>query len=401
MGPEEWVNEVTGTGWSWYAKRLSGNDTLLNGSHQAGPYIPSPVIFTLFPGVNDSRTLNPRLQFPVIVNSHLAPEKVVTAIWYNNKVVEGGTRNECRVTNWGGNASPILDPESTGSLCIFAFYRQNNQCNAEVCRVWLCSTVEQEEFFENITGPVEPGHWYWSERTAVTTGTRTDPCQLSESAILSEWGERFPSGQEIVEKVLQLKPQKSGQSPDKRLMLRRDCEYTVFRSLEELHVMPRIRSGFTNIEEFTDFANSVLNRRKSRSGKSLELQAMKIFLEEGLTQFAHDQVSEGKKKPDFLFPSQEAYQDPSFPTEKLRMLGVKTTCKDRWRQVTKEADRIDRKHLLTLQEGVSLNQFSEMRDSGVILVVPESLHGKFHKDIRSELLGFGDFVAETGVLVRY
>jgi hypothetical protein len=30
------------------------------------------------------------------------------------------------------------------------------------------------------------------------------------------------------------------------------------------------------------------------------------------------------------------------------MLGVKTTCSDRWRQVLAEADRIQLKHLLTL-----------------------------------------------------
>lgn len=56
------------------------------------------------------------------------------------------------------------------------------------------------------------------------------------------------------------------------------------------------------------------------------------------------------------------------------MLAVKTTCKDRWRQVLNEADKINNIHLFTLQEGVSLTQFREMQSAGVKLVVPLPLH---------------------------
>ena len=163
--------------------------------------------------------------------------------------------------------------------------------------------------------------------------------------------------------------------------------------------MPQIKKGFSTIEEFTEHANSLLNRRKSRSGRSLELQAKAIFDEEGLTSYAHDVISEGKKRPDFMFPSQEAYQDPSFPSKKLRMLAAKTTCKDRWRQVISEADRIDQKHLLTLQEGVSLNQHKEMKEAGIVLVVPAPLHKKYHKAIRPNIMDFNDFVVDTKMLV--
>ena len=56
------------------------------------------------------------------------------------------------------------------------------------------------------------------------------------------------------------------------------------------------------------------------------------------------------------------------------MLAVKTTCKDRWRQALNEADRINVKHLLTLQPKISLNQTSEMGDSNLQLVVPSPIH---------------------------
>lgn len=68
--------------------------------------------------------------------------------------------------------------------------------------------------------------------------------------------------------------------------------------------------------------------------------------EEGLragTDFVHRPVIEGGKRPDFLFPTQVAYEDPAFPANRLRMLAAKTTCKDRWRQVLNEANRITTK----------------------------------------------------------
>lgn len=398
---EDWIQDTTGNGWIWYVKRLAGNDTLLSGGHQAGPYIPRQVIFDLFPSVTDRTKLNPRAKFPAIIDSHLNPEQIVTAIWYNNKVVANKTRDECRVTNWGGKTSPLLDPEATGSICVFAFNRQEGR-DASGCRLWICESLVEEEVVEAITGSIEPGQWLYrstkSQFLKQSSTASSDPCVLDQVAINSTWGDRFPTGAEIVDKVHQLLPDSIKHDPDKRLITRRNCEFTVFQSLEELFFMPKIREGFATIDEFTDHANSLLNRRKSRSGRSLELHAKAIFDEEGLTEFAHDVISEGKKRPDFLFPSQEAYQDPSFPTHKLRMLAAKTTCKDRWRQVISEADRIDVKHLLTLQEGVSLNQFKEMKESGIVLVVPAALHKKYHKEIKPELMTLSNFIADTNQL---
>ena len=85
-------------------------------------------------------------------------------------------------------------------------------------------------------------------------------------------------------------------------------------------------------------------------------------------------ITENKSKPDFLFPGQQEYHDGTFPTARLSMLAVKSTCKDRWRQVLAEADRIDSKHLLTLEPGISTNQTGEMQDKKLQLVLPKPLH---------------------------
>jgi hypothetical protein len=77
------------------------------------------------------------------------------------------------------------------------------------------------------------------------------------------------------------------------------------------------------------------------------------------------------------------------------MLGVKTTCKGRWRQVLSEANRIKHKHLITLEPGISRNQISEMKASGLQLVVPSPLHGSYHDDERGWLMNLRDFIDMT------
>ncbi len=74
------------------------------------------------------------------------------------------------------------------------------------------------------------------------------------------------------------------------------------------------------------------------------------------------------------------------------MLGVKSTCKDRWRQVLSEAKRIENKHLATLEPGISENQTAEMQAHSLQLVVPRSLHGSYSPAQQRWLLDISGFV---------
>ena len=75
-----------------------------------------------------------------------------------------------------------------------------------------------------------------------------------------------------------------------------------------------------------------------------------------------------------------------------RLLGVKSTCKDRWRQVLSEAARIEEKHLFTLEPGISENQTNEMQANSLQLVLPASLHSSFSKEQRNYLLNLSEFI---------
>jgi hypothetical protein len=74
------------------------------------------------------------------------------------------------------------------------------------------------------------------------------------------------------------------------------------------------------------------------------------------------------------------------------MLGVKSTCKERWRQVLAEADRIKAKHLLTLEPGISEAQTAEMRKNDLLLVLPQSLHATYNPRQRDWLMDVRGFI---------
>jgi hypothetical protein len=378
----------------WYLKRLSANDTQATGGHQAGPYIPKSLLFHVFPELHRPEVKNPRVRFRLCIDSH-GQEQESTAIWYNNRF-SGGTRDEARITNLGGEkSSALLDPENTGALTAFVFFLASDG-TAEV-HVWVARSVEEEEELEQRFGPVEPGQtviWPLLEEAL----PRRRGCELADDEIPQEWKEEFPTGEEILRKALELCPERDTPVND-RLIKRRRCEFELFQSLERFHELPRIRRGFSTVDEFLSHAQMVLQRRKARAGRSLELHVRQLLLECGLRQgidFEHGVTSDPgtRKTPDFLFPSLSAYRDPSFPAEKLKMLAVKTSCKDRWRQILNEADRIRQKHLLTLQEGVSKHQYEEMEQAGVILVVPKPLHPKFPRCLQPKLLSFEQFLRE-------
>lgn len=74
------------------------------------------------------------------------------------------------------------------------------------------------------------------------------------------------------------------------------------------------------------------------------------------------------------------------------MLGAKTTCKDRWRQVLSEAKRIESKHLVTLEAAISGVQLEEMQSNKLQLVIPASIHVTYTPEQRATLMALDGFI---------
>ncbi len=184
--------------------------------------------------------------------------------------------------------------------------------------------------------------------------------------------------------------------PDTALLSWLNQEEILFRRLERYIVAQRLQIGFVNdgaadIDGFIAYSLSVQNRRKARAGLSLENHLEEIFKTLKI-RHARGVVTENKQKPDFIFPGQKEYRNPDFPDSKLTMLGAKSTCKDRWRQVIGEAARIRTKHLLTLEPGISENQTDEMKSRLLQLVLPKELHQTYRANQQAWLMNLTDFV---------
>lgn len=364
-----------------YCKFLSANDTGLTGGHQAGIYISKPSVPILFdePGIkgeNKERWVKITWQDDIETDTRF--------IYYGQ-----GTRNEYRITNFG-RGFPFLRPEYTGALFVFA------KLSNEFYRAYILNSEDDIDQFLNAFGisPTETNRLI--EAAQVQTETRE---QIAIQEFISELTVDFPLSEEMSAAARSIQNSVYNHleyirtNPDQKIIAWTNTEYALFRALEHARYGDTISRGFETVDSFITMANIVLNRRKSRAGKSLEHHLSAIFDGNSIL-YSAQAVTEGRKKPDFLFPSQEAYHDNDFPTEKLISLAAKTTCKDRWRQVINEADRLrDRpKYLCTLQQGISPAQMDEMQSENVVLVVPKPYISSYPADRQDRIWTLTKFV---------
>lgn len=222
--------------------------------------------------------------------------------------------------------------------------------------------------------------------------------------ILDRFGATFPKTKDFSKFARDLTRDISPiDTPDTALIEWMETEESAFRQLEKHIVQQRLREGFgengEDVDEFVRFSLSVQNRRKSRSGHAFENHIETILLANGI-QFDRGAKTEGRQKPDFLIPGSTCYSDTNFPGEKLRILGAKTTCKDRWRQVLAEAKRIPRKHLITMEPAISEAQTLQMEELQLQLVVPEAIQASYQPAQAEWLMSFRDFIDEIHGIQR-
>lgn len=380
----------------WWVKVLSANDTQLTTGKQAGVYVPKEVMFAVLPELRREAEANPDEWLEADICSHHYTA-TVRAVWYNKRVHGQGTRNEARITNWGGKACPLLDPENTHAMAVFAF---GGSTGNRTCDVWVCETDDEKDAVETWFGPVEPDRSFFSGAPAIEH--RRGSCWLDLDDLPEDWFAEFPSSTEIFLKSISLRPQLRNLDPDRRLVRRRECEWNLYQSVESALWLPDINSGFPSVPAFLETAQTLLQRRRSRAGRSLERHLAQIFAEAGLIEgisFDAQEETENQQKPDFLFPSALCYRDPDFDAGQLRMLAAKTTLRERWTQILQEAQRIDQKHLLTLQKGISQNRFGQFEKAGVTLVVPEPLHHHYPGTVRPRLQTVASFIDEVTTLL--
>lgn len=361
-------------------KFISPNDLGLTGSHQSGFYLPRR-FWRIFAPSQPTKGENDETDVTVLWQDGAETRSKIK--WY------GRAKNEYRLTRFGRDF-PFCSPNRLGDLFILVPLAPN------VFRVFILHSEEDiseirsvlgVELLAGQTAAIEGGH--------IMEESDDEKLEIALREVLAGL-EQFPPGKYLAERTRAALavsiPGLIHKSPDYRLMKWVSAEYHLFRLLEQKFCLPRILKGFSTIETFIEMANTVLNRRKSRAGRSLEEHVGQILTESKIPFSARPPID---GEPDIVIPGIREYEDETFPPERLFVVAVKTTCKDRWRQVLEEGKRVPSKHVITLQRGITENQIESMNKANVQLVVPKELHSSYPKMGRKVLLTLEEFVKDV------
>lgn len=366
-----------------FCRFITANDTGETGGHQEGFYIPKSSYSLFFNkegirGSNNDKFIKIKWQDDFETGSR--------AIYYGV-----GTRNEYRLTRFGRDF-PFLTEEYTGALLIIT-----RQSEGYYSAFVLNNEDDIESFLENFS--MSP-----ADTNGLIIKEEVEQSQTIEdlmNGFIDNLPQYFPdtsiialSARNISNSINKYESDNFINQPDKVLVNWLHTEYELFKKVETHYYSEQLTKRFNSVTEFIDTANSILNRRKSRAGKSLEHHLDAIFKADNI-KFSHPGKTEGNKKPDFIFPGNTEYHLTSFNKSNLTFLGAKTTCKDRWRQILNEAARIPVKHLFTLQQGISKNQLEEMYDSNVVLVVPSAYISTYPREYTDKILNLKKFIELT------
>lgn len=364
-----------------YTKFTSANDTGSTGGHQAGWHIHKGAWNLFFdePGVkgnNKDRFIKIKWQDDFETDSRV--------IYYGV-----GTRNEYRLTRFG-KGFPFLREENEGDFVLFLLMDDGEY------KAYVFTTDDEIESFTSETGisVTEANKIIFPEKK------QEQPPALEEliQQTAAEVGNIMPPGTWIASRAMEILFQSgvlgddtARKDPDEFLLKLIETEYQLFQAIERNKYGEIIAQGFESVEAFISTAHTILNSRKSRAGHSLENHLSSIF-DKNEVKYECQVVTEGKKTADFIFPDCASYHNPNFLVEDLFFMAAKTTCKDRWRQILNEADRLDTSYLMTLQQSISKAQCAEMKEEGVILVVPERYKPSFPAEYRNQIFSLQQFI---------
>lgn len=363
-----------------FCKLLSPNDSGETGGHQSGFLI--------------STTAKNMLFSKKELESHIAKRNIKVK-WQDDFVTDGcltwyESKGELRMTRFT-RGFPFMGDEYTGAL--FVFIKNTD----EDFEGYILNSEDDINTYLDAFGlsPADTNKLIDLDNTSATVREKAAINSFIETLDVD-----FPTSEAMslaarkITTAVLLNKYTAASNPDRLLLDWTDEEYKLFRALEHARYGKRISKGFDTVDDFVALANQVLNRRKSRAGKSLEHHLAAIFDENHIS-YTAQAVTEGNKRPDFIFPSDAAYHDLSFPVDRITSLAAKTTCKDRWRQILNEANRLrdKNKFLCTLQQGISCAQMNEMDAERVILVVPKAYIPTYPKEKQSKIWTILKFVS--------
>lgn len=364
-------------------KVLSANDAGLTRSHQAGFLLPTRY-WQFFsehaPERGENLTHDVRIHWP----DGRVTGSVVT--WY------GKEKSEYRLTRFGRDF-PYRTPDVAGGLLVLVELEPRREFEGFV----LTSDEEIEEIQAALGVDLSGPSALFDATVPVDAETEEECLERRFREVLRTLGDAFPTTAAMSQYTLDaLRACVDGFAefpPDDRLMRSLETEFRLFRRVERQICSPEVTRVFASVDDFIRTAQTILQRRKSRAGKSLENHVYSILQDQGVA-FAR-QVRLESSTVDLLIPDARSYFDEAVDRSRVLTVAIKTTCKDRWRQILPEAPRVPVRHLITVQKGISARQVEEMRAARVQLVVPRALHREYPDESRAALLTIEGFVEQA------
>lgn len=367
-----------------FCKYITANDVGSTGAHQSGFHI---------------HKNSWRLFFTEQGQKGFNKDKFITIKWQNEFETDSrfiyygsGTRNEYRLTRFGRDF-PFLKDENIGDVLVIC-KKSEDYYEAFV----LSHDEEIDGFLNNLNISSTDINGIIPKQNELSSEDKILNCFSEYIKTLTT---DFPSTYELALNSRNCYMDSFGitkavikNNPDAEILNWLNTEFNLFKTIENDRYSSILKTHFSSVESLISTANTILNRRKSRAGKSLEHHLSEVFNNFDI-KYSTQSVTEDNKRPDFLFPDLDSYHNPQFDNEKLITLASKTTCKDRWRQILNEADKIKTKHLFTLQQGISKNQLEEMYKYNVCLVVPKPYLISFPIEYRDKIMTLNNFVTHV------
>lgn len=394
----ELVNALLHGADSVFVKRLARNDRSwadLANCHQGGPYIPSAIQDKgFFP------KLAQRPDHPHIFDAYIPTWWPQTGARKRSHIVHYS--NKGREYHFTGVPKPVFRGLAPASLLLVARKGEGDE------RIWWGMTLDSEgeaaayvEDLLELDSSFRADIFDADEIRRKQDGLDDFERMLLEAVTRGNLPEvlhtlgGMPSPAEIAREAQQrymaahglhsLNPYEMEAPGDAVRIISRDIEFAIYRAHER-----RIRAAqllselfaegttlanvvITAVRRFTDLYGLFLSasqQRKARAGQSFELHIRRLLADGGLP--FDEQATVGRTRPDFLLPSSKAYRQGGTGDGGAIVLSLKTTLRERWKQVIKEM-RGCPLYLATVDDRIASSAIEEMADSGITLVVPESL----------------------------
>ena len=287
-------------------KFISRNNVGLTGSHECGFYLPK-IVYGLFTPHPPEKGANSKHDLSVTWQDGRITESVVT--WYGT-----GTRSEYRLTRFGQDF-PFLNEGVVGDMLVLIATSPNEAL------AYVLDFDDDIEEIQATLGVDAFGQWGVYKDGAAQQEENEDACVERRirlfAAALSSFPDNGVFSGTTRDILIECLKGFSSLSPDKALVKAYSVEYEIFQAVER-QVCGNQVSGklFRNIDEFLKVASSIMNRRKSRAGRSLENHVESLLNAAGVPhKMRPDLGPDGT--PDIIIPSVDAYFSKDYPADRI------------------------------------------------------------------------------------